>query len=57
LILLEKGYSITRYKNNIIKDFENLKEGSEIETITSNGTIKSIIKNFKIAFIYILYLI
>lgn len=46
LNILEKGYSITLQNGKIVKDAENLKIDSEIETIVSKGRIRSkVLKN------------
>lgn len=45
--LLRRGYSLTRYKGEIIKDSALLKNGASITTKFYNGTIISIVKRPK----------
>jgi exodeoxyribonuclease VII large subunit len=44
ILLLKRGYSITRFCGHTLRDPMKLHEGDVIETIMEKGTIKSIIK-------------
>jgi exodeoxyribonuclease VII large subunit len=41
MLLLKKGYSLTRLRGKIIHEISQLKEGDDIETLVSGGTIQS----------------
>ncbi|HPF00828.1 MAG TPA: exodeoxyribonuclease VII large subunit [Bacteroidales bacterium] len=45
--ILRRGYSITLHQGKIVKSTKALKEGNEIETILSNGRVKSIVQKNK----------
>ncbi len=45
--ILRRGYSITLQDGKIVKSSKALKEGSEIETILSEGRVKSIVQKNK----------
>jgi len=47
LTTLKRGYSITRYKNSILKSSNNVKVGDEISTKLYNGELISTIKEIK----------
>lgn len=44
VLLLKRGYSITTFNGNIVKNAADLKSGDEIATRLENGTVKSIIE-------------
>lgn len=43
-LLLKRGYSITLYKGQALRDASKVKKGEEIETQVENGRIKSIVQ-------------
>jgi exodeoxyribonuclease VII large subunit len=45
LLLLKKGYSITRFEGKSLKGTSHLKAGDELETITAAGSVKSVVKD------------
>jgi len=45
--ILRRGYSITLHEGRIVKSSKAIKEGSEIETILSEGRVKSIVQKNK----------
>ncbi len=47
LLLLKKGYSITRKKGKTIKNSHNITEGDAIETIVADGKILSVVTDKK----------
>jgi len=44
LLLLKKGYTITRFAGKSLKETAHLKAGDELETITAAGKVNSIVK-------------
>ncbi|MDR0364000.1 MAG: exodeoxyribonuclease VII large subunit [Bacteroidales bacterium] len=46
-VVLDRGFSITRFNKKIISDLSQLKTGDTIHTKLKNGEIASIIKNIK----------
>ncbi len=47
LLLLKKGYSITRFNGQILKEISKLKHGQDIETFIADGEFTSTVKTIK----------
>ena len=45
--ILRRGYSITLHQGKIVKSYKTLKDGNEIETILSDGHVKSVVQKNK----------
>ena len=45
--ILRRGYSITLHQGKIVKSTKSLKDGNEIETILSDGRVKSVVQKNK----------
>jgi len=45
--VLRRGYSITLQNGKVVKSIQNLKEGDSIETVMSDGRVKSIVQKNK----------